>query len=60
MNSHEGAPATPFCIPGGHIVDPATAWTLIRASCRDGQWVANPSSPAKVVACENHALEVQP
>jgi hypothetical protein len=58
MNSHEGAPglSTPFCIPGGHPVDPATSWRLVPMSStgRDGGWYPNPDSAARVVVCQFH------
>ncbi|HEV2172784.1 MAG TPA: hypothetical protein VGR71_04415 [Nitrospira sp.] len=56
-NSHSGAPATPFCIPGGHIVDPATEWYLLRMSVENGTWFLDTESPARVVCCANHVPE---
>lgn len=46
-NSHANTPGTPFCIPGGHLVDPATKWELVRATLTDdtktGTWVQDDS-----------------
>jgi hypothetical protein len=57
VNSHAGAPGTPFCIVGGHIVDPATSWKLVRCNFRDGEWIPNPKSPASIVCCATHLPE---
>lgn len=55
----------PFCIPGNHP-GPAdieakadgsyllNGWGMVRASFHDGQWVADPSSSGRVLACPEH------
>lgn len=58
-NSHAGTPATPFCVVGSHIVDPATAWSLVPVTFIDHEPVYAPDSPAKVVCCAGHLSDVE-